>query len=129
MMLGEGCFTAAAHAAKVDPGPPPVFDKLAEQRIRAAFEAGEFDDLAGRGRPVDLDGYFSAPEDLRAAYAVLKNAGVLPEEASLLKDIHELEDRLRVATADTERTRLTRAIAQTRLKYDVIVERARTRAR
>src|SRR5438445_35918 len=43
------------------------------------MEAGEFDRLEGAGRPVNLDAYFSTPEELRAGYAVLKNAGVVPE--------------------------------------------------
>jgi hypothetical protein len=54
-----------------------VFDKLVEQKIREAQEAGEFDDLEGEGRPVNLDAYFSTPEELRAGYALLKSAGVL----------------------------------------------------
>ena len=54
-----------------------MFDKLVEQKIREAMKAGEFDDLEGKGRPINLDAYFSTPEELRAGYAVLKNAGVL----------------------------------------------------
>lgn len=104
-----------------------MFDKLVEQKIREAQRAGEFDHLEGAGRPVDLDAYFAAPEGLRAGYAVLKNAGVLPEEAVLLGELNELTARLERSRDDEERARLGRAAADLRLKYDLLVERRRGR--
>ena len=41
---------------------------------------GEFDHLAGAGKPLNLDEYFSMPEDLRMAYSLLKNANCAPVE-------------------------------------------------
>jgi len=40
----------------------------------------EFDDLSGKGKPLDLDAYFVAPEHLRIGYSILKSADVIPEE-------------------------------------------------
>jgi hypothetical protein len=102
-----------------------VFDKLVEQKIREAQEAGEFDRLEGAGRPVNLEAYFSTPEELRAGYAVLKNAGVLPEEAAVLKEANELAARLKDCRDDYERERLRRAIHDLKLRYDLLVERYR----
>jgi hypothetical protein len=102
-----------------------VFDKLVEQKIREAQEAGEFDRLEGAGRPINLDAYFSTPEELRAGYAVLKNAGVLPEEAAVLKEIHELEARLEESRDLEERERLRRELTSLKLKYDLLAERYR----
>lgn len=102
-----------------------MFDKLVEQKIREAQRAGEFDRLEGAGRPVNLDAYFSAPEELRAGYAVLKNAGVLPEEAQLRGDINGLKERLDACTDPQEREKLARALAELRLKYSLMVERNR----
>lgn len=102
-----------------------MFDKLVEQKIREAQRAGEFDRLEGSGRPVNLDAYFSAPEDLRAGFAVLKNAGVLPEEAQLRADINGLRERLDAATDPQERERLTRSLNELMLKYSLMVERYR----
>ena len=96
-----------------------MFDKLVEQKIREAQEAGEFDALEGAGRPVNLDAYFATPEELRAGYAVLKNAGVLPEEAALLKEINERGALLEAARDPSERERLRREIAELKLKYDL----------
>ena len=100
-----------------------MFDKLVEQKIREAQEAGEFDRLEGRGRPVDLEAYFSTPEELRAGYAVLRNAGVLPEEAAVLREIDELNARLGASRDPGERERLGRAAAELKLKYALLVER------
>jgi predicted kinase len=106
-----------------------VFDKLVEQKIREAQRAGEFDRLEGSGRPVNLDAYFSAPEELRAGFAVLKNAGVLPEEAQLRADINGLRERLDACTDPQERERLTRSLNELTLKYSLMVERYRGTAR
>ena len=102
-----------------------MFDKLVEQKIREAQRAGEFDDLEGAGRPINLDAYFSTPEELRAGYAVLKNAGVLPEEAQLRREVNELKERLNSCEDPQERERLTRELSQLTLKYSLMVERYR----
>jgi hypothetical protein len=36
---------------------------------------GKFDNLKGRGKPLDLKRYSEIPEHLRPAYHILKNAG------------------------------------------------------
>jgi len=67
------------------------FDKLVESIIKEAQEQGEFDNLPGKGKPIDLTPYFDTPEDVRMAYSVLKNAGINSPEAELLKEIAELK--------------------------------------
>ena len=103
------------------------FDKLVEEKIREAMEAGEFDRLEGSGRPVNLDAYFAAPEDLRAGYSVLKNAGVVPEEAQLLREIDDTRRELERSRDAGRRAELGRRLRELRLKFDLIVERNRTR--
>jgi hypothetical protein len=106
-----------------------VFDKLVEKKIREAMEAGEFDELEGAGRPVNLDAYFSTPEELRAGYAVLKNAGVVPEEARLLREINELKERLAACRDGAERERLRQSVNDLTLKYNLLVEHYRGKRR
>jgi len=49
---------------------------LAERRIEEAIARGEFDDLPGAGRPLELDDLDPlVPEELRLACRILKNAG------------------------------------------------------
>lgn len=71
-----------------------VFDKIAEQKIREAMEQGEFDDLPGRGEPLNLEDDSHLPQDLRLAYKILKNADCLPPELELRKQIHTTETLL-----------------------------------
>src|SRR5574339_361540 len=66
------------------------FDKLVEAAIKEAQERGEFDNLPGKGKPIDLSEYFETPEDVRMAQSVLKNAGMTSPEVEVLKEIAEL---------------------------------------
>ncbi len=93
-----------------------------EGQIRDAIERGEFDNLPGAGKPQDHSAYFSLPEDLRMAYSALQNAGYVPEEAQLLKEIAGLREQLSRAAGDAERLRLQRAINDRQLKFDVLME-------
>ncbi|MEE8304749.1 MAG: DUF1992 domain-containing protein, partial [Candidatus Tectomicrobia bacterium] len=66
--------------------------KIAEQKIRKAIERGEFDNLGYQGKPLKLDDLSGVPEPLRMGYRLLKNAGVLPPEMALKKEIVGLRD-------------------------------------
>ncbi|SHI74670.1 protein of unknown function [Desulfatibacillum alkenivorans DSM 16219] len=67
------------------------FSKIIEQRIQDAQRRGVFDDLPGAGKPIDLDRDACVPEDLRMAYKILKNAGCLPPEVEVKKEIANME--------------------------------------
>ena len=73
-------------------------DRLVEQRIDEARARGDFDDLAGEGRPLQLEDLSLVPEELRAAYILLKNAGYLPPEVRTRQQISEVEALIRQAT-------------------------------
>ena len=68
------------------------WESLIDQKIREAMEQGEFDDLPGKGKPVDTsENPFEDPE-LRLAHRVLRNAGFAPSWIEERKDIEaELE--------------------------------------
>jgi hypothetical protein len=86
---------------------------------------GEFDNLSCAGQPLNLDEYFSAPEELRAAYAVLKNANCAPQEVSLLSEISRLQ-RAIADTADVDaREGLQRELAKHQMPLSIILERRR----
>jgi len=82
---------------------PSAFDALAERRIREAQENGDFDDLPGAGAPLALEDDALVPEELRAAYRLLRNAGFVPPELAARREIHELEQLLRSVTDDAGR--------------------------
>ena len=60
---------------------------LAQRKIEEAIARGEFDDLPGAGRPLELDDDPLVPEELRVAYRILKNAGYVPPEVQALNEI------------------------------------------
>ncbi|WP_072085409.1 DnaJ family domain-containing protein, partial [Yersinia massiliensis] len=51
-----------------------------ERYIVDAQKNGEFDNLSGNGKPLQLDDDALVPMDLRVGYRLLKNAGFLPPE-------------------------------------------------
>jgi DnaJ homologue, subfamily C, member 28, conserved domain len=64
-----------------------AFERIAEEKIRAAIAAGEFEQLPGKGKPLSLDDYFSVRPEERMACLVLKNGGFLPEHLQLRKEL------------------------------------------
>lgn len=76
-------------------------ESLTEKKLREAIENGEFDDLPGKGEPIDLrENPFEDP-DLRVVHRLLRNAGFAPAWIEERKDIDvELE---------AARTKLSRA--------------------
>jgi hypothetical protein len=76
-------------------------ESMAEKMLREAIEAGEFDDLPGKGQPVDLrENPFEDP-DLRVVHKLLRDAGFAPAWIEERKDID--------ATFEAARQTLTRA--------------------
>lgn len=89
-----------------------LLDQIAETRIREAMERGEFGNLPGQGQPLPLDDDWLVPESLRAAYRILKNAGYLPPELEIRREIRNIEQLLIITEDETERRQ-----ARKRLDY------------
>lgn len=102
--------------------------KIAEARIRDAIERGELDDLAGKGKPLALEDLSRVPEDLRVGYLLLKNAGILPEEMTLRKEMVTLEALIDACSDPEERTRLRKDLNWKLVRYQMMMERRRPRA-
>jgi len=100
-----------------------MFNRIAENRIREAMEQGEFDNLPGAGQPLNLEEYFSAPEDLRMAYSVLKNANCRPLEVELLNEIARLQQALAATSDGAAREPLERQLANRRTELAILLER------
>ena len=96
-----------------------------EDKIRAAIERGEFDDLEGKGKPLDLDAYFATPEDLRLAYSMLKSNHFVPEEVEILKDISALKTKVDECTDDEQRRKLTTRLNERKLALRIALDRRR----
>lgn len=95
-----------------------------DEIIRRAMANGEFDNLPNKGKKLNLDEYFQMPEDVRVGYTMLKNANFPPAEVELLREIAELEEKIKVATED-QRGKIRKEIEEKRLKYNLLLESGR----
>lgn len=56
---------------------------IAERKIEDAIANGEFENLPGMGKPLEIEDLSHLPPDMRMAYTILKNSGytgALPEK-------------------------------------------------
>lgn len=79
------------------------YESAADRAIRRAMEAGEFDNIPGKGQPLDLGGPYDA--DTWAARRIMKNAGVAPVWIEQRKEIAEAAEEARAALARSLRWR------------------------
>lgn len=94
--------------------------------IKAAIERGEFKNLEGEGKLLDLDAYFAMPEDVRMGYSVLKSNNIVPQEVDRLKEIGELREKLKTASEE-ERPKIAKLLRERELAFAMIVERNKRR--
>ena len=91
-------------------------ESVIERRIREAQASGEFDDLPGQGQPLELDDAALVPAEMRMAYRLLKNAGYVPEEVAIRREIASLEQlAVRAEIAEGQDEAIDRAAALRRL--------------
>jgi hypothetical protein len=99
------------------------FSHIAEKRIREAMAQGHFDNLPGAGQPLNLDEYFSTPEEVRMAYSILKNANCAPAEVQLLNEVARLERAIAQTADPTARESLQRELTNRRTELAIVFER------
>ena len=96
-----------------------------EKQIKEAMARGEFDNLAGKGKPLDLEAYFNTPEDLRMAYSILKSNDFVPEEVEIMKEISALKERLATAVDESDGTALRKKLDERSLALSLLLDRRR----
>lgn len=102
-----------------------ALNRVAENRIRDAMEQGEFDNLALAGEPLNLDEYFSTPEQFRMAHSILKNANCVPVEVELLNEVSRLEQAISSAADPAARQSLQRELTDRQTELAIALERSR----
>src|SRR5262249_21941116 len=95
------------------------FQKNVDEKIKRAIARGEFDNLPGKGKPLDLDAYFAAPEHLRMGYSILKSADIIPEEMELLKQIEDLKKSLDSCATPVEKKALRQQLSEKRTNLNM----------
>lgn len=76
------------------------WESLIDQKIREAMERGEFDDLPGKGEPIDTsENPFEDPE-MRLAHRMLRSAGFAP---SWIEERKDIDSELEIARKELSR--------------------------
>ncbi|UCF32136.1 MAG: DUF1992 domain-containing protein [bacterium] len=94
--------------------------RIVEERIRKAEREGLFEDLPGKGRKLKLKDESHIHPSLRVSFKILKNAGLLPPEMQLRREIADLKALLNQAQAEAEAEELIREINEKVLALNVM---------
>ena len=105
------------------------FEKIVEEQIRRAIADGEFENLRGKGKTLELESYFQTPESLRMAYSMLKSAEFVPEEVRMMQEIDAAKKELSGCTRGERAKQLEREIQEKQLSLSVLLERQVRRKR
>lgn len=99
------------------------FSHVADKRLREAIAQGEFENLPGAGKALNLEQYFSAPEDLRLAFSLLKNAHCVPAEVELLNEVSRLRHAIAETADSSTRQDLLRILVDCQTELAILLER------
>ena len=89
------------------------FDQRIGEELEAMRRSGELRGLPGHGRPLpEIEGWAETPGELRLAFRVLKNAGVVPPEVELFHRRAALREQLEAAGSDAEREELSARLTE-----------------
>ena len=99
------------------------FYRIAERRIIEAIANGEFDNLEGKGKPIDFEDETWIPEDLRMAYRILKNAGCIPPELEFRNEVINMCSLINTTDDDKERIKKLRELNFKLLKLNMTRKR------
>ncbi|MBO9473630.1 DUF1992 domain-containing protein [Shimia sp. R10_1] len=92
----------------------PLID-LINQKIREAEEAGEFDNLAGAGKPLPKE---EDPENA-LINRLVKESGGVPEFVSLSRELAKLREELRDTGDRTKRREIMKDMSMMEARIDV----------
>lgn len=100
-----------------------LFSIIAEDKIRKAIEDGEFDNLPGQGKPLQLEDMSHIPEDLRVAYKVLKNSNMLNDVDRLKEELMTIDDLLNNCKNSDESQRLKKKKHEKQLRLEALLNK------
>jgi hypothetical protein len=103
----------------------PTLDEQIAQHLRDAQASGELRAAPSWGKPLALDdGVDETPVELRLAFKILKNAGVVPHEVEMFRELARLKLALTTANGEEERT-LRRRISELQQSIALRLEKLR----
>jgi hypothetical protein len=100
-----------------------LFHIVSEDRIKKAYQDGEFDNLPGLGKPLQLEDLSGIPEELRMAYKLLKNAGYTQEEGQLRQEMMTIDGLLKKCDDSTEKESLQKKLNEKLLRFNQLMSK------
>ena len=97
-------------------------ETLVDIKFKQAMAEGEFDNIQGSGKPIDLSNYYDLPEHLRIAYQMIKNSGFIPEEVRLKKEMEELKEKIKTCEIKELKKNLLNQFAEVSQQYHFCME-------
>ncbi|WP_138417961.1 DUF1992 domain-containing protein [Aquibacillus sediminis] len=97
--------------------------RMAEEKIQQAIRDGELDHLEGKGKPLQLEDLSGMPEDMRMSYHMMKNAGYLPEEVKLNKELISLKDMIAACKDEEEKQKYQKKLTEKELQYRLLMDK------
>ncbi len=101
---------------------PESFENSVEIKIRKAMAEGEFDNLPGKGKPIDLSKYYGVPEHLRIAYQMMKDSGYIPEEVRLKKEMETLKEKIKQCKSEKKERELMKELTEISQQFNFHME-------
>ncbi|MEZ4669532.1 MAG: DUF1992 domain-containing protein [Anaerolineae bacterium] len=81
------------------------WETAVDRAIREAMEGGEFKDLPGEGKPLDLKDDPNTPADLQIAYKIMRDNGIAPDWVAQGRELETKQTRWRAHLAAAYATR------------------------
>ncbi len=98
---------------------------IAENKLKEGIENKEVDDQEGLGESIDNSEYFKTPEEERMAFNILKNAGAIPEELKIRKDINTLLKDIKTCSNLEKKENLKKKLSMLYTQYELAMEQRR----
>lgn len=108
-----------------------LIQDMIDKKIEDAIAKGEFDNLPGAGKPIDLNDDAFVPEELRTTYRILKNSGYRPAEVDLKIELEKLklEFESKTGLTEEENTNYKSRILQMETAFTMAIERMKKLAK
>jgi Domain of unknown function (DUF1992) len=102
------------------------FTILSEDKIKHAIQDGEFKQLPGMGKPLELEDLSHVPPELRMSYKMMKNANMMDEDIELKKAIHTLEQLIAQCPDEMEKEKLQVQLNEKACQLDKVLKKRNT---
>ena len=83
-----------------------------EAQVRAARERGEFENLPGQGKPLQLDDLDHLPSEQRLAALLMRNMREVPVAVTLVREIRAFRAAIEHSDSEQERRRILGLLQQ-----------------